>query len=174
MIEKFWDKENGGFYFTSHDHESLIVRNKDFTDNATPSGNSAAADVLLRLSKMTGDESYFRYATKILGISASQARRYPQGFGRALSVMEFTLSPTTEIVILGDDGRDLITEVFVNYLPDKVVLSVEAGCDGPLDIPLLEGRNTVDGKPTAYVCENMVCERPVTDREGLRSVLASK
>ena len=174
MIEKFWDKENGGFYFTSHDHESLIVRNKDFTDNATPSGNSAAADVLLRLSMMTGDESYFRYATKILGISASQARRYPQGFGRALSVMEFTLSPTTEIVILGDDGRDLITEVFVNYLPDKVVLSVEAGCDGPLDIPLLEGRNTVDGKPTAYVCENMVCERPVTDREGLRSVLTSK
>ena len=83
MIDEFWDKENGGFYFTSHDHESLIIRNKDFTDNATPSGNSVAADVLLKLSKITGEESYERYATKVLAVSAKQARRYPQGFGRA-------------------------------------------------------------------------------------------
>jgi len=56
MITEFWDQENGGFFFTSNDHEELIVRNKDFFDNATPSGNSVAADVLLRLTKLTAEE----------------------------------------------------------------------------------------------------------------------
>ena len=166
MIDQFWDKENGGFYFTSHDHESLIVRNKDFTDNATPSGNSVAADVLLKLSKLTGEESYERYATKVLGMSAGQARRYPQGFGRALAAMEFTLKPTKEIVLIGDDEGKLAAEVWKKYLPNKVVVSGDsANVSG--QIPLLEGRTAIDGKPTAYVCENFVCNRPVTTAEQL-------
>ena len=162
MIDEFWDKEYGGFFFTSHDHEALIIRNKDFTDNATPSGNSVAADVLLKLSKITGDESYERYATKILAVSAKQARRYPQGFGRALSAIEFALSPTKEIVIFADNNGELLSAVYGEYLPNKVIVSAETGGQ-QTNIPLLEGRSAIDEQPTVYVCENMVCQRPVTD-----------
>jgi len=168
MIERFWDKENGGFFFTSHDHEQLIVRNKDITDNATPSGNSVAADVLLKLSKVTGDESYERYATKVLAIAAGQAKRYPQGFGRALSVMEFASVPTKEIVLINDHG-ELSTEVWKVYLPNKVVVSGTGDDDNGL--ALLAGRKAIDGKPTAYVCENMVCTRPVTVASELAQLL---
>jgi uncharacterized protein YyaL (SSP411 family) len=172
MIDEFWDKENGGFYFTSHDHESMIIRNKDFTDNATPSGNSVAADVLLKLSKITGEGSYERYATKVLAVSAKQARRYPQGFGRALSGMEFAVSPIKEIVIFADDDGDLLSAIYDEYLPNKVVVSGET--DGQkTKIPLLEGRSAIDGQPTVHVCENMICQRPVTDVAELRDILRS-
>ncbi len=98
MIIEFWDQENGGFFFTSNDHEELIVRNKDFYDNATPSGNSVGADVLLRLAKLTGEDKYERFAVTVLKLAASQIRRHPQGFGRALSALEFYLGDTKEVV----------------------------------------------------------------------------
>jgi uncharacterized protein YyaL (SSP411 family) len=172
MIQQFWDEENGGFYFTSNDHEELIVRNKDVTDNATPSGNSVAADVLLKLSKITGQDSYERYATKVLSIAAAQAGRYPQGFGRALSAMEFALQPTKEIVLIGDLEGTLAREVWDTYLPFKVVVSTESP-QSTAAIPLLQERGLVDSRPTAYVCENMVCQRPVTEAEDLRKLLSS-
>jgi uncharacterized protein YyaL (SSP411 family) len=168
MIDEFWDKENGGFYFTSHDHESLIVRNKDFTDNATPSGNSVAADVFLKLAKLTGDENYERYATKVLIIAAGQAKRFPQGFGRALAAMEFAIAPTREIVLVGDEERELSRVVWDSYLPNKVVVPMNAGSTES-DLPLLEGKTALDGNPTAYICENFVCDRPVVNVDELRA-----
>jgi len=171
MIDKFWDKENGGFYFTADDHEELIVRNKDFTDNATPSGNSVAADVMLKLAKITGDESYERYATKVMTISAGQARRYPPGFGRALSAVEFSLTPTREIVLVNDITRELSTEVWSRFIPNKVVLKTSDGQTSNVSLPLLEGRQAIEGKPTAYVCENFVCNRPVTAASDLAAEL---
>jgi uncharacterized protein YyaL (SSP411 family) len=166
MIDKFWDNDDGAFYFTSSDHEELIVRNKDFTDNATPSGNSVAADVLLKLSRITGDERYERYATKILEMISYQARRYPQGFGRALSVMEIALQPTKEIVLISDREDRLTAEVFRHYLPNKVVVRSNDGTN-PAELPLLTGRAATDGKATAFVCENFVCQRPVDTVEDL-------
>ncbi len=162
MITEFWDEENGGFFFTSNDHEELIVRNKDFYDNATPSGNSVAADVLLRFAKLLGDDKYERYAVTVLRLIASQLRRYPQGFGRALSAMEFLLSATKEIAVIGPKGNDLGREILGKYLPNSVVvLSTEPETDSAV-IPLLKDRGMTDGKPTAYVCEAFVCQRPVT------------
>ncbi len=162
MITEFWDGENGGFFFTSNDHEELIVRNKDFYDNATPSGNSVAADVLLRLAKLLGDEKYERFAVTVLRLTATQLRRHPQGFGRALSAMEFNISPTREIAVIGEIGNELERAVLGTYLPDVViVISRSAEADAKL-IPLLEGRTMLNGEATAYVCENFVCSRPVT------------
>jgi uncharacterized protein YyaL (SSP411 family) len=168
MITEFWDEENGGFFFTSHDHEELVVRNKDFYDNATPSGNSVAADVLLRLAKLTGDNKYERFAVAVLRLAASQIRRHPQGFGRALSALSFHLEPTKEIAIVGPRG-ELARTVLGTYLPHAVV----AIADGPNgELPLLERRDVVDGVETAYVCENFVCQRPVTLSEDLKSELS--
>ena len=164
MITEFWDEEAGGFFFTSNDHEELIVRNKDFFDNATPSGNSVAADVLLKLAKLYGEEKYERFATTVLRLAASQIRRFPSGFGRTLSAIEFRLADVKEIAIVGESRSDVEREVWSDYRPFKVVAS--GG-----DVPLLEGRSSVDGRPTVYVCENFVCQRPVTSVEELREML---
>ncbi|MFN0140989.1 MAG: thioredoxin domain-containing protein [Pyrinomonadaceae bacterium] len=171
MITEFWDEENGGFFFTSNDHEELIVRNKDFYDNATPSGNSVAADVLLRLAKFTGDERYERFAVTTLRLAASQIRRHPQGFGRALSALEFHLGETKEIVVVGEKGNELEREIKGMFLPHAVmVMSSEPEANAGT-IPLLKDRGMIDGKATAYVCENFTCSRPVTSVDELRSLI---
>ena len=162
MITEFWDEDNGGFYFTSNDHENLIVRNKDLYDNATPSGNSVAADVLLRLAKLLRDEKYERFAVTVLRLTASQLRRHPQGFGRALSALEFYFGDTKEIVVVGEKRNQLELEVLSRYLPDAViVISDDAERDSEL-IPLLADKKVGNETPTAYICENFVCQRPVT------------
>ena len=174
MISEFWDEETGGFFFTPNDHEELIVRYKDYYDNATPSGNSVAADVFLKVAKLTGDEKYERFASTVLRLTAAQLSRHPQGFGRALSTLEFYLAPTKEVVIIGEKGNDLEREVMGTYLPNKVlVLSDSPENDADL-IPLLQGRKRINGKATAYVCENFVCQRPVTDVRDLIEQIEQK
>ncbi len=173
LITEFWDEERGGFYFTANNHEELLLRKKDYFDNATPSGNSVAADVLLKLAKLTGEEKYERFAVTVLRLAASQARRYPQGFGRVLSALEFYFNPTKEIVILGDSD-ELKSEVWREYLPNKVVVLAESAGEDAEFIPLLRERGFVDGKPTAYVCENFTCQKPVTTAEDLRGQLSNK
>ena len=162
LITEFWDEESGGFFFTANNHEELLVRNKDFQDNATPSGNSVAADVLLKLAKLTGEEKYERFAVTVLRLVSPQIRRYPNGFGRALAALEFYLSATKEIVIFGEKGNELEREIWTDYLPNKIVVLAESDENAAL-IPLLENRKAIDGKPTAYVCENFVCEKPITN-----------
>jgi uncharacterized protein len=171
MITEFWDEENGGFFFTASGHEKLIVRTKDFYDNATPSGNSAGADVLLRLTKLTGDQKYERFAATILRLAAAQLKRHPMGFGRTLATIEFYLSPRKEIVIFGDDDGAMQREVWRDYLPGKVV-AVAKGDEQPELVPLFAERTAIDAKPTAYVCENFTCKLPVTFVEDLRKELS--
>jgi uncharacterized protein YyaL (SSP411 family) len=168
MITEFWDEDNGGFFFTSHDHEELILRNKDFYDNATPSGNSAAADVLLRLAKFTGEMKYERFGSTVLRLAASQIARHPQGFGRALSALEFQVSSVKEIAIIGPKGNDLERSVASMYLPHAVIAVSE---NADTSLALLDGREMVDGRPAAYVCENFVCQRPVTKADDLKKAL---
>ncbi|HSD47324.1 MAG TPA: thioredoxin domain-containing protein, partial [Pyrinomonadaceae bacterium] len=124
MIEEFWDGEGGGFYFTGKSHENLIVRSKDYFDNATPSGNSVAAAVLLRLAILTNNERYRELAERVLGEVAEQVRRYPSGFGYALSAIDFLLASPKEVALLGkdsDDVKPLLEEVWRKYRPNKVV-----------------------------------------------------
>ncbi len=169
MITEFWDAECGGFFFTSNDHEQLVVRNKDLYDNATPSGNSVAADVLLKLAKLTGEDKYERFAVTVLRLTASQIRRHPQGFGRALSALEFHLEQSIEIVIVGEKGNELERIALAGYHPDAVVVLGRGGDDHGL--PLLVDRSAIGGEPTAYVCRDHVCQRPVTNGAELKSAI---
>ena len=162
LITEFWDADGGAFFFTANNHEELIVRTKDFYDNATPSGNSAAADVLLKLAHLVGDEKYERFAVTVLRLVSPQIRRYPNAFGRVLSALEFYLNPTKEIVILGAKAGELEREVWRDYLPNKVVVLAENAEEHAELIPLLQARNMIDNKPTAFVCENFICQKPVT------------
>ena len=170
MIDNFWDKEHGTFYFTSDDHEALITRTKDVYDNATPSGNSVAADVLLRLSLFTGDSEYRKKAETVIGAVKELAVRSPNGFGRLLSAMDLAIGPSLEIAIIGEQGssevKKMLNVINGTYQPNKVVAF------GPAtSIELLAHRELVDGKPAAYVCRGFVCDAPVTDPEALRAAL---
>ena len=173
MIDEFWDNEGGGFFFTGKSHENLIVRSKDYFDNATPSGNSVAVMVLLRLATLTGRENYRNLATAVLREVGDQTRRYPSGFGYALSAADFLLSTPKEVAIVGNDEADvrpMLAETWRRYLPNKVVA---VGIDAKLAefTPLLANRPLVDGLATAYVCENFTCKQPVTDLSSLDAVL---
>jgi hypothetical protein len=167
MVEEFWDEEDGGFFYTGESHEELIVRAKDYMDNATPSGNSVAAEVLLRLAQLTGREDYSRKAVTILRLISAHVRRYPSAFGRALGALDFYLSTPREIVIIGASGaadtRSLVREVWKPYLPNKLVAqSTEGNARASEIIPLLRERTMIEGHATAYVCENYTCQQPVT------------
>ena len=173
MIAEFWDAEAGGFYFTSSDHEELLMRSKDYYDNATPSGNSAAAEVLLKLAHLLGDEKYEKLAVTVLRLVAPQIRRYPQAFGKNLSVLEFYLNPTKEIAVIGEKGNELEKAVWSEYLPNKVAaLSNDPQKDSEF-VPFLKDRKMIEGQPTVYVCENFVCRKPVTKPDELKKQLES-
>jgi uncharacterized protein YyaL (SSP411 family) len=175
MIEEFWDEEGGGFYFTGKSHEDLIVRSKDYFDNATPSGNSVAADVLLRLAILTDNQTYRELAQRILTEIADQARRYPSGFGYALSAIDFLLSEPREIAIMGKypgDIRALLQEAWRKYLPNKVVAPGFVNeTEAHETVPLLQNRPLLDGQAAAYVCHNYTCKEPVTEPEALAGQL---
>jgi len=167
MIEEFWDEESGGFFFTGKSHESLIVRSKDYFDNATPSGNSVAAIVLLRLAALTGRDNYRNLATAVLREMGDQVRRYPSGFGYALSAVDFLLSTPKEVAIVGKDLADirpLLAQTWRRYIPNKVVApGVSDDREAVQTTPLLANRPLLNTLPTAYVCEHFACKQPVTD-----------
>lgn len=172
MNEEFWDVEGGGFFFTGKSHENLIVRSKDYFDNATPSGNSVASLVLLRLATLTDNDSYRNLAIAVLREVGEQIRRYPSGFGYALSAADFLLSTPKEIAIVGKDAADigpLLSETWRRYLPNKVVAPNFEG--EPATMPLLKNRVMLNGLATAYVCENYTCQQPVTEVYALRGQL---
>jgi uncharacterized protein YyaL (SSP411 family) len=166
MCEEFWDDAEGGFFYTSTKGERLIVRNKDFMDNATPAGNSVAAELLLRLALLTENQEYARKAVTVFRLLRDQMARYPSAFGYLLGALDFYLSTPKEIVIIGaaeaDDTRALLREVWKRYLPNKVVAqSAEHDEDASSMVALLRDRPAHGGRATAYVCENYSCLQPV-------------
>jgi uncharacterized protein YyaL (SSP411 family) len=175
ILARFWDDEIAGFYDTAADHEQLVVRPRDTGDNATPCGNSVAADVLLRLAAIFDDTTYRERALSVLNSMADVMQRYPTGFGRYLAAAEFALSAPKEIALVGapdaEDTLALREAMFTAFLPNKVVLLRGSSDESPIPSPLLEGREQIDGKATAYVCENYACKLPVTSVDALREQL---
>jgi len=164
MIEQFTDDANGGFFDTGRDHEQLVSRPKDIFDNATPSGNAVAADALQRLALLTNEERYRQAAAGVLDTFGAVAAKHPTGFGRLLSAVDLALGEAKEIAIVGHpdaaDTRALVRAVFERFVPNRVVAVGAPGDDTTL--PLLEGRGMREGRATAYVCQDYVCQAPVT------------
>jgi uncharacterized protein YyaL (SSP411 family) len=172
ILERFADTDNGGFFDTSSDHEILISRPKDMFDNATPSGNAVATDVLLRLALLTGRDDYERAARGVLELLRDSMARYPLGFARSLSALDFLLGRPKEVAVVGQPGapdtESMLRVVFEPFVPNKVV----AG--GAAAVPLLEGRAPRSGQATAYVCEHYVCQAPTTDPDELRRLMVAE
>jgi uncharacterized protein YyaL (SSP411 family) len=149
-----------------------VVRPRNIFDNAVPSGTSATIEWLLRLAIVTGEARYETVALGALRPMADIMQRYPSGFGRYLGALDFHLGPVAEVALVWPAGAaaaaaPLVDAVFGRYQPNRVVVGAAAGTAGAAGIPLLAERGAVEGKPTAYVCRNYVCQLPVTDPLGL-------
>jgi uncharacterized protein len=157
-VELFADEARGGFFMTAHDAEQLVARKKDLDDNPVPSGNSMLAHVLLRLSRIYGDDELERQAVGVLRLMHTALARVPSAFGWALCTLDLYLSPSRELAIIGSPDDELARATLAPFEPNSVVAF------GPSDdVPLLAGKAQVDGKPTLYVCEGFACQAPVTD-----------
>ena len=166
---RFADAEHGGFFDTPVDHEKLITRPKDLFDNATPSGNSIACDVLLRHALLFGRDGYAEEATRALEAMFPLVERYPSGFGYALGVASWRAGQPKEIALTGTTGSDafraLRRVVGQAFLPHRILV---AG-PGSADLPLMQHRDQEPVK--AYVCEAYMCTEPTSDPERLREQL---
>ena len=157
-VELFADTENGGFFQTPADGEQLVVRKKDLDDHPAPSGNSMLAYVLLRLSRIYGDDELEERAASLFRLIPHALMRVPSSFGWALVAYDLWLAPRREIAIVGEPDADVAKAALAAWQPNAVVAF------GPADgVPLLEGKTLVDGKPAVYVCERFACQAPVTD-----------
>ena len=168
ILELFWEEAEGAFYDTAADHEELVTRPRDVYDNATPSGNSVAVDVLLKLSVLLEREDYRERAGAVLDNLSGGMVQVPGAFGRLLSALDFYLSTPYEVAIIGEreasDTKMLLETVYSSYLPNKVVAgSSENDEEATQLVPLLANRPMRGGRPTAYVCVNYACQSPTTD-----------
>jgi len=167
-IERFGDRERGGFFSTSADHEQLIARRKELGDHPIPAGNSAAALGLLRLAALSGEARYEREAIGTLRLFAKPAVEHPESFAHLLRALDFLHAPTKEVALIGADVSALAHVVRSAFRPHLVLAGGPEGSEQP---PLLAGRTVVDGEPAAYVCENFACQLPVTEASELASQL---
>ena len=178
MVDLFWDDAAGQFYDTGTDHEELVVRPRDMTDNAIPSGSSMAAGVLLKLAVVSGDGDLERRAIVALRSTKGLMERFPTGAGHWLCALDFYLSTPREIALVGDrtaqDTKALLSEVYRSFLPNRVLVGQSDPEGDPLQSPLMEGRLMLNDRATAYVCRQYVCGLPANDPEALAGQLASE
>ncbi|MFG3306559.1 thioredoxin domain-containing protein [Streptomyces wuyuanensis] len=174
VLDRFTGPE-GQLYDTAHDAERLIRRPQDPTDNAAPSGWTAAAGALLSYAAHTGSEAHRTEAERALGVVKALGPRAPRFIGWGLAAAEALLDGPREVAVVGvpgDEGmRNLHKAALLGTAPGAVVAAGEPGGD---EFPLLADRPLVDGKPAAYVCRHFVCAAPVTEVEALRGQLGSQ
>ena len=168
LLEQFEDRENGGFFFTSHDHEKLIHRPKPGYENATPSGNGTAAFALQRLHFLTGESRYALAAERALAQFHAELAEHPGGHASLLAALEEHQRPTRTIILRGPDAemRRWRRELAGRYAPQTMVIAIGAAASGlppVLDKPV--GRGT-----SAWVCEGTVCLAPIARLEDLLEV----
>ncbi len=174
VLARFTDPESGSLYDTAADAERLIRRPQDPTDNAAPSGWSAAAGALLGYAAHTGSEPHRTAAEKALGVVKALGPRVPRFIGWGLAVAEAVLDGPREVAVvgpsLGDEGtRSLHRTALLGTAPGAVVA---VGVPESEEFPLLSGRPLVGGEPAAYVCRNFTCDAPTTEVDRLRAVLS--
>ncbi len=171
IIAHFHDPESGGFFDTSDDHETLIYRPRDAQDNALPSGSSAACLLLLQLSLLTGESRYVSLAEPAVEGMYGALMQVPGGFSHWLTAAALMVYDRFEVAIAGDPGDPetaaLLDVVFEGFRPHHLVAA------GPPDspIPLLHHRPQIDGRPTAYLCQNFACQMPTADPAELAAQL---
>jgi uncharacterized protein YyaL (SSP411 family) len=174
QLRLFWDSQGQDFFFTSADHEELLIRPKEHFDNATPSGNSTSVLNLLTLAHITGESTYQAKAEQMLERMASALGRFPTGLGNWLTALDFNLGPVVEVVLIGENqGRQrLLQPLRESFLPNKVIVVAGEHENGGSKLPILRGKQVIGGKTTAFVCQDHTCKEPTTEPERLREILS--
>ncbi len=173
---------DGGFYFTSCDHESLIARGRDLQDNSNPSGNSLAARAFWTLGRMTGQPRFVQAAQSAIDSAWTVTQRSPMGAGHLLATIDQTLGPAKEIILLLPEGDDVKSRwqrlLGKSYLPTELVLVRQLNPQGQVCGHRFDGleahfagRGLVDNQPTLYVCENQTCQAPIVGDQAIQTAL---
>ncbi|MEO6877069.1 MAG: thioredoxin domain-containing protein, partial [Gemmatimonadaceae bacterium] len=173
MVKWFWSDEAGAFYDTASDHEQLITRPREISDNAMPSGTSLAVELLLRLAELFDDAPARQRATYVAETLAPSMARFPTAFGHLLGSADMIVNGAVEVAIAGDpasaDFVALERAAGEQYVPSLVL----AGGEAPSGIALLAGREMRSGRAAAYVCRNYACNEPAASAEMLAAQLAA-
>jgi uncharacterized protein YyaL (SSP411 family) len=179
IMQELFQDEQGGYFYTASDSEKLIARTKDYYDGATPSGNSAASLLLLRLSKMTGNPVWEKEFEKTIASNQAALQQHPVAFSQTLSTLDFAFGPSREIVLAGNkNDKDFqgFREILRNsFDPSRVLLwhPLEKNEAGRVErlADFIKEQKPLSEKTTAYVCRNRVCDLPVTDPASFESLL---
>jgi hypothetical protein len=178
-IREHFAAEGGGWYHTADDSEELITRSVSPFDGAEPSGNGVAAQVMVRLAKLTGDAGWRESAERALKRFGEAIDRQPGGTAALLLALDALIHEDGEIAFVGDPAsertRALVRPVLRAYLPGTVfALRAPDDEEAAREIPLLEGKGPVDGAPAVYVCRNFACQAPVTSPEEVATAVAGR
>ena len=181
LISHFWDKNNGGFYFSADDSEGLLVRQKDIYDGAIPSGNSVAMLNLLRMGRITANADYEKKAAKIGRFFYENVSQLTSTYTQLMVAVDFAVGPSYEVVIVGgsqaNDTKKILAAIRGQFIPNKIVVL------RPIDMELppiddiskfTKYHSSIDGKATAYVCHNYSCQLPTTDISIMLGLLNSE
>ncbi|GMV07765.1 MAG: thioredoxin domain-containing protein [Gemmatimonadota bacterium] len=175
MLDLFRDDATGVFHDSARDGETLFMRPRDPMDNATPSGNSLAAELLARLGHLLGQEAWVDMARGLAAGEREVTERYPTAFGRLLAVADRLEAPPVEVAVVGradDPERAALLRAALSPFHRNRTVTGRAPGEGDGGIPLLEGRDAPDGRATAWLCQGYACRAPVTDATALADQMA--
>ena len=175
LLEKFWDENEGGFYFTSA--TDLIMRQKESIDGAIPSGNSIAMLNLLRLGRMTSDTELEEKAYRVAKAFSEEVNNFPSAHTSFVSSIDFMLGNSYEVVIAGNSSSEKTHEMveIINsiYVPNKVVILRPTEEELPpitSIAPFTREMKEIEGSPAVYVCRNYACKSPVNDADKIKEM----
>ncbi len=178
MLELFLDQENGAFFLSRQGEEELLVRHKDLYDGAEPSGNSVAAEILLKLGRLLGRDDLLEHAERLFSHFSAQLQAQPDGHARALCALDFALASSQEVVLSCREQAQ--AKPFLDYLQSlnffphalAVLRTEENASELEELLPFTKNQSMIKEKVTAYICENHVCAQPVFELEAFQSALA--
>lgn len=178
LIENFWDNENGGFYFTRINSETTGFMKKDVYDGAIPSGNSIVLLNLIKLNRITADNSLEDKAFKILKAFSKIIENNPQAYTQFISSFDFIIGPSFEIVVVGDNNstetKKILKAINLEFVPNKVVIlktSDNAENEMTETPDFIKDLKRINNKPTIYVCSNFSCKLPTNNTKTMLELL---
>ncbi|MDZ7343594.1 MAG: thioredoxin domain-containing protein, partial [candidate division KSB1 bacterium] len=178
QIRLFWDQHNGGFFDTAGDDESILLRTKEDYDGAEPSGNSIAVLNLLRLAQMLDKKEWWDMAEKTLRLFGNRLQEIPHAMPQMLAAAEFSIDKPKQIIIAGKpeapDTRAMLRAMHDRFIPNKILLLADQSAGQAYlrrRLPLIDSLIMIDGKATAYICENYACQLPTTDIRVMATLL---
>lgn len=176
--ELFWDGEHGGYFSTTGDDPSILLRMKEDYDGAEPSPNSIAVLNLLRLAEMLDQQEFRDMAVKTLAAFGSRLEQVPSAMPQMMVAFEYHLSKPKQIVVAGKldatDTQAMLRAVYREFIPNKILLLADGGANQEFlgeHLEFIREVKPIDAKATAYVCENYVCQLPTTEISKMRSQL---